>query len=296
MSDSVILSTPPYRPSELQAELDTLRSLRRRSISQPSDGIDPDLPPSPTQTKYGHSLSPPGSPNSSAYPSSSSSSSSSGSSSAAASSRSPNNRILDPDDGISEDVSLALPGTGALGGKGKQAASEDPGAGLEDSAISELFWLPARLHPEIAPQEFRAFIRDQTKPENLMRRSGSMLGRKKSMLSRQYTPTESDVDSASSSEASTPSTSTSPSRTGSFRRSTGLERLTLNDLQRLETLARQAAEEGQSGAEGEAKLKHLVRRSLSLNPAALLGGELFTRPSTSRSYSRPSLTMSVSSL
>lgn len=110
-----------------------------------------------------------------------------------------------------------------------------------------------------------------------------MLGRKKSMLSRQYNPNESDAESSSGSghddggpvtpRSSSSSSSASPSRSGSFRRSTGLEKLTLNDLQRLEQLARQAAEEGQTGAEGEAKLKHLVRRSLSLNPAALLGGK-----------------------
>lgn len=160
--------------------------------------------------------------------------------------------------------------------------------GTEDQPLadnlSELFWLPARLHPEIAPQEFRNFIRDQTKPENLLRRSGSQLGRRKSMLSRQYQPSDTETESASmftSDAESTPSTSPSisrhPSRAGSFRRSTGLERLTLADLQKLESIARQAAEEGQTGDEGEAQLKRLVRRSLSLNPAAILGGELFFR-------------------
>lgn len=146
--------------------------------------------------------------------------------------------------------------------------------------LSELFWLPARLHPEIAPQEFRNFIRDQTKPENLLRRSGSQLGRRKSMLSRQYQPSDTETESTSlftsdadSTPSTTPSISRRPSRAGSFRRSTGLERLTLADLQKLETIARQAAEEGQTGEEGEAQLKRLVRRSLSLNPAAILGGE-----------------------
>lgn len=137
--------------------------------------------------------------------------------------------------------------------------------------ISDLFWLPARLHPEIAPMEFRNFIRDHTSPESLMRRSGSQLGRRKSTLSRQYIPSDSESDGGHSTLSSR-GPSRTPSRQGSFRRNTGLERLTINDLQRLETLARQAAEDGQQGKESEAQLKRLVRRSLSLNPAALLGG------------------------
>ena len=149
----------------------------------------------------------------------------------------------------------------------EQAIDED--MPLADN-ISDLFWLPARLHPEIAPMEFRNFIRDHTAPENLMRRTGSQLGRRKSTLSRQYTVSDSESDGGHSNDS--PRVSRAPSRQGSFRRNTGLERLTINDLQRLETLARQAAEEGQEGKEGEAQLKRLVRRSLSLNPAALLGG------------------------
>lgn len=152
-----------------------------------------------------------------------------------------------------------------------QAIDED--MPLADN-ISDLFWLPARLHPEIAPMEFRNFIRDHTAPENLMRRSGSQLGRRKSTLSRQYIPSDSESEGGHSNDS--PRVSRAPSRQGSFRRNTGLERLTINDLQRLETLARQAAEEGQEGKEGEAQLKRLVRRSLSLNPAALLGGRFIS--------------------
>ena len=160
--------------------------------------------------------------------------------------------VIGQEDNINEDIALS----------GSDGAFGD--------GLSDLFWLPARLHPEIAPQEFRNFIKDQTKPENLMRRSGSMLGRKKSTLSKQYQPTDSDIE-ASDNEKTTSQGPNLHSRAGSFRRSTGLERLTINDLQRLESLARQAAEEGQQGVEGEAQLKRLVRRSLSLNPAAILG-------------------------
>ena len=265
-----------HRPGELQAELDTLRSLRRRSVSQPSDGIDPDLPPSPSKYLHSHSLTQTGSfpqsPSSTNYhPASSNDLSSSLSASTSA---------------ITHDLGAAAgpsnSGTG-LGGPPRFSSSDfaehdeilndDIALSGSDGAFgdgfSDLFWLPARLHPEIAPQEFRNFIKDQTKPENLMRRSGSMLGRKKSMLSKQYHPTQSDLDSSDNDNAYS-SDSSLPSRTGSFRRSTGLEKLTLNDLQRLESLARQAAEDGQEGAKGEAQLKRLVRRSLSLNPAALL--------------------------
>ena len=284
-------SYPRHSQSELQAELDVLRSLRRRSISQPSDGIDPDLPPSPTRSISGSSgigqgerRSPPTSPPFGALSLSSSPPSPPPGSTfgglpagGAFGGHPPQQRQYD-----ATIAGGALAGPSRLGHGASQIGDpeDDPdtplagygGAAIDGSAISDLFWLPARLHPEIAPQEFKNFIRDQTRPENLMRRSGSMLGRRKSTLSRQYIPSESDGITGEGGSASS-SISRAPSRSGSFRRSTGLERLTLNDLQRLETLARQAAEEGQQGDESEAQLKRLVRRSMSLNPAALLSGE-----------------------
>jgi hypothetical protein len=64
---------------------------------------------------------------------------------------------------------------------------------------SRLFWVPARVHPELAPMEFKTFLesrvqsikrrsgeQDSLSPEGLERSgSGSSLRRKKSMLSRQ---------------------------------------------------------------------------------------------------------------
>lgn len=50
-------------------------------------------------------------------------------------------------------------------------AGGPPSSGSSSSSSSELFWLPASLHPELAPQEFKAFIREQTTPEALARRS-----------------------------------------------------------------------------------------------------------------------------
>ncbi|KAF2472561.1 uncharacterized protein BDR25DRAFT_284060 [Lindgomyces ingoldianus] len=70
----------------------------------------------------------------------------------------------------------------------------------EDEDPSKLFWVPARLHPELAPKEFKTFIEekvdkirrrsgdsDTLSPDGALGRQGSVGGlrRKKSMLSRQ---------------------------------------------------------------------------------------------------------------
>ena len=76
----------------------------------------------------------------------------------------------------------------------------------EDDA-SRLFWVPARLHPELAPKEFKTFI--DTRVESIRRRSGDFslspdspmrssseggLMRKKSMLSRQIDTNAKNAD------------------------------------------------------------------------------------------------------
>ena len=76
-----------------------------------------------------------------------------------------------------------------------------PSASASEDDSSRLFWVPARLHPELAPQEFKSFL--ESKAEQIRRRSGELssfstqssrsssidsgvgLRRKKSMLSRQ---------------------------------------------------------------------------------------------------------------
>ena len=75
-----------------------------------------------------------------------------------------------------------------------------PSHSADEDDASRLFWVPARLHPELAPKEFKTFIED--KVDRIRRRSGSEdsilssdgierqgsgggLRRKKSMLSRQ---------------------------------------------------------------------------------------------------------------
>jgi len=101
----------------------------------------------------------------------------------------------------------------------------------------DLFWLPASLHPELAPQEFKAFIKEQTKPESLARRSslsaaGGGIGRKKSMLRGEYKPTKDDGVG----EGDDPNRLTID---GGMKGHTRLnfEELTIDDLQRLEMLA-----------------------------------------------------------
>ncbi|KAF2098272.1 hypothetical protein NA57DRAFT_57431 [Rhizodiscina lignyota] len=76
-----------------------------------------------------------------------------------------------------------------------------PTHGADEGDPSRLFWVPARLHPELAPKEFKTFIEDKVKTikrtsageesllstDGLQRQpsAGGSLRRKKSMLSRQ---------------------------------------------------------------------------------------------------------------
>ena len=91
-----------------------------------------------------------------------------------------------------------LPGLSAAGMPGVAPSPSDS----EDDS-SRLFWVPARLHPELAPKEFKSFL--ESKAEQIRRQSGELsssssdqssrpsslssigsgLRRKKSMLSRQ---------------------------------------------------------------------------------------------------------------
>lgn len=68
-----------------------------------------------------------------------------------------------------------------------------PSPSADENDASRLFWVPARLHPELAPMEFKSFL--ESKAEQIKRKSGDFtslgqdlgggLQRKKSMLSRQ---------------------------------------------------------------------------------------------------------------
>lgn len=186
----------------------------------------------------------------------------------------------------------------------------------------DLFWLPARLHPEIAPHEFKAFIEEATKPENLLRRTNSALGtrrrmqmdddpgrigdtssdlalgRKKSMLSKVYDP-DHDLSSLPASSSPRPSPAAQinrghsmSSRTGLGRGLEGLESLTINDLQRLESLVLKNPLHSSASADlidssegnidgfglGEHRIRAVLRRSMSMGgAAALYAGELGAR-------------------
>ena len=67
-----------------------------------------------------------------------------------------------------------------------------PASSTDENDASRLFWVPARLHPELAPKEFKSFLESKTDQGDLSagsgverQRSGGSLRRKKSMLSRQ---------------------------------------------------------------------------------------------------------------
>ncbi|KAI5254066.1 hypothetical protein E4T42_02565 [Aureobasidium subglaciale] len=88
------------------------------------------------------------------------------------------------------------------------SASTSPEASDDDEA-SRLFWVPARLHPELAPKEFKTFVEDRVdrirkrsgSGDSLMpgverSNSGSSLTRKKSMLSRQIDSSKGYEDGA----------------------------------------------------------------------------------------------------
>ncbi|KAJ7281622.1 hypothetical protein C8J57DRAFT_79531 [Mycena rebaudengoi] len=145
-------------------------------------------------------------------------------------------------------------------------ASDDP---------FHLFWVPASLHPEIAPAEFRAFLKEHARnPPNdddptALQRSASTsstvpsgLGRKKSMLSRPYEPSEND-----SADDRVVPLRRNKSSIYSTNKNQGPQ-LTISDLQKLEELAEEA-----SGSDDPARLRNILRRSLSLNVSPLSLGD-----------------------
>ncbi|KAB8234916.1 putative telomere silencing protein Zds1 [Aspergillus alliaceus] len=82
-----------------------------------------------------------------------------------------------------------------------------PSPSADENDAARLFWVPARLHPELAPKEFKSFL--ESKTEQIKRRSGDFnslglerqgssggLRRKKSMLSRQIDNSHGYTDGA----------------------------------------------------------------------------------------------------
>ncbi|KAG8630660.1 hypothetical protein KVT40_002279 [Elsinoe batatas] len=98
---------------------------------------------------------------------------------------------------MSMNVDMADPDLPAFGGGfGIPALPPSPTADEDDP--SKLFWVPARLHPELAPKEFKTFVEDRVErfkrlsdegqslsPVGLERQTSGGIKRKKSMLSRQ---------------------------------------------------------------------------------------------------------------
>ncbi|KOC17371.1 telomere silencing protein [Aspergillus flavus AF70] len=85
--------------------------------------------------------------------------------------------------------------------------SVPPSPSADENDAARLFWVPARLHPELAPKEFKSFL--ESKTEQIKRRSGDFnslgperqgssggLRRKRSMLSRQIDNSHGYTDGA----------------------------------------------------------------------------------------------------
>ena len=224
------MAARPIQPSEyeIQREVEALRDLRRRSTNPGALVIDPDLPnqSSPTWSPKSPTLKSPTFSSANADTESIGSSSSSSSDSSSRPTESPNN------------------------------PSDDP---------FHLFWVPASLHPEIAPAEFRAFLKEHARspsdgseisevsPSPSSLSSSSSLNRKRSMLSRQYRPKLNDgVEEENVVPLKRNRSILYPTNSG--------PQLTISDLQKLEELAEEA-----SVNDDPSRLRNVLRRSLSLN-------------------------------
>jgi hypothetical protein len=217
-------------PSELeiQREVEALRDLRRRSINQGALAIDLDLPLNQPPSSVAQSFW--------------------------STSQTKPNQDADASTGSHEGASLPRRRSTRSDG----SREDNPSTAIDDP--SHLFWVPASLHPEIAPAEFRAFLKEHARApppsdEPGMSRSNSFsssstLSRRKSMLSRQYQPSDNDeVEDEGV---------TSLRRNRSHHYANQGPQLTINDLQKLEQLAA-------SKSDDPTKFRHIVRRSLSFN-------------------------------
>ena len=113
-----------------------------------------------------------------------------------------------------------------------------PSASDSEDDSSRLFWVPARLHPELAPQEFKSFL--NSKAEQIRRRSG-------------------ELSSFSSQSSSAGSLSSLDSGVGLRRKKSMLSRQIDNSNGR-------AADGYQDGAERLERKKSMSKRSGSVNP------------------------------
>lgn len=278
-STSSVLPTVPQSSSEIERELSSVRSLRRRSGSASGSlgTFDPDLPPTKDDLEVASGLGM-ALPGTSLSPTRSSPTSGVGR-------------------GVGRGGSSPVDRRGGQPFRTSEAADDDD----ESDRDAQLFWVPAHLHPELAPSEFRAFLKEhahahaqeaEDAPPGAFPSSSSSsssaagalsqttgaspfaspvqrassLSRKRSMLSRQYTPRANDGVEA---EEHTPAL---PARTLSHRArnrssiyaspfATDEEPgVSLMDLQKLEEMADEAAKSDDPSA-----LRSLLKRSWSVN-------------------------------
>lgn len=281
---------------ELQTELNVnifmfCRSFRRRSASSAGPGataLDPDLPPTSPPSPKGqtapsqHYGSPPS-------PSRSGSQAS----------------VFNRDRSASiENLSGRLQNASLTNSDDDRVIGGGPAGGAEDrDENGQQFWVPARLHPELAPSEFRAFLKthSHTDPDGVvdgvgeatgalagtvghaggsgpglarspswLARSGQgangNLGRKRSMLSRQYQPKPND--GVESEPPPLPFESARLTRSASGKSSIyggvhGDQGVTLEELQKLENLV-----EGAGLDADPTQMRNLLRSSLSLRSSS----------------------------
>jgi hypothetical protein len=160
---------------------------------------------------------------------------------------------LDPD----------LPSTSAT--SSSSSLNEDGKPVVDTSDPSHLFWVPAHVHPELAPGEFKAFIKDHASIQRaLSHRSQGGMSRRRSVLSQQLRPGASDDGEDEQAEQPV----VQPRRRGTRREN--MSTLTLEELQEIEDLAEQANNDPN-------ELRNILRRSLSLT-ASSQGQPLFEFP------------------
>lgn len=164
----------------------------------------------------------------------------------------------------------------------------------EDEDPAKLFWVPARLHPELAPKEFKTFIEekvdtirrrsgdaDSLSPDSAMGRSGSSGGlrRKKSMLSRQ-------IDNANGYRDGAERLERKRSGAAGSQRGTGLDKLSeiVEDPSML--VRRMSVEAGGRASPSDAGLD--LTGDMPILPASAIGGGGLKR-SIRTNYRRGSL-------
>ncbi|KAH9921721.1 uncharacterized protein BXZ73DRAFT_51713 [Epithele typhae] len=177
----------------------------------------------------------------------------------------PGSLILDPDlpnDAANGQAAYWSPTEESSSSSHESLLSETSSAAAQDDPFS-LFWVPASLHPELAPKEFKEFLKEHARsppdgsPPTRSNSSASIggLGRKRSMLSRQYKPSPHDGVGENEEEPVVP---LRRNRTSFLN----MPQLTISDLQKLEELAEEA-----STSDDSSKLRSMLRRSLSLSIA-----------------------------